>query len=44
VEFFGDEGKGKIIVYLALKNGFSLVARGGVGPCGTYFYYKWPTF
>lgn len=36
--------KGKIIVYLALKNGFSLVARGGVEPCGTYFYYNGQTF
>jgi adenylosuccinate synthase len=44
VEFFGDEGKGKIIVYLALKNGISLVARGGVEPWGIYFYYNGQTF
>lgn len=44
MEFFGDEGKGKIIVYLALKNGFSLVAGGGVGPCGLCFYYNGQTF
>jgi len=30
--FFGDEGKGKIISYLALKDKPSIAARGGVGP------------
>lgn len=30
--FFGDEGKGKIISHLALKENPSIVARGGVGP------------
>jgi adenylosuccinate synthase len=30
--FFGDEGKGKIISYLALKDNPSIVVRGGVGP------------
>jgi adenylosuccinate synthase len=30
--FFGDEGKGKLIAYLALKDKPSIVARGGVGP------------
>ena len=30
--FFGDEGKGKIISYLALKDNPSIVARGGAGP------------
>jgi adenylosuccinate synthase len=29
---FGDEGKGKIISYLALKNNPKLAVRGGVGP------------
>jgi adenylosuccinate synthase len=29
---FGDEGKGKIISYLALKQNPSIAARGGVGP------------
>ncbi len=30
--FWGDEGKGKIISYLALKDRIDLGARGGVGP------------
>ena len=30
--FFGDEGKGKIIAYLALHDKPKVVARGGVGP------------
>lgn len=30
--FFGDEGKGKIISYLALKDDPSIVVRGGAGP------------
>jgi len=30
--FFGDEGKGKIISYLALKDNPTIVVRGGVGP------------
>ncbi|MEM2942461.1 MAG: adenylosuccinate synthetase [Candidatus Bathyarchaeia archaeon] len=30
--FFGDEGKGKIVAYLALKDRPAVVARGGVGP------------
>jgi len=30
--FFGDEGKGKIISYLALKDKPEIVVRGGVGP------------
>ncbi len=30
--FFGDEGKGKIVSYLALKDNASAVVRGGVGP------------
>ena len=30
--FFGDEGKGKIISYLALKDNPSIIVRGGVGP------------
>ena len=30
--FFGDEGKGKIISYLTLKDNISIIARGGVGP------------
>lgn len=30
--FFGDEGKGKIISYLALRDKPKIVVRGGVGP------------
>jgi len=30
--FFGDEGKGKIVSYLALRNDVRAVVRGGVGP------------
>jgi len=30
--FFGDEGKGKIISYLAIKDNPKIIVRGGVGP------------
>ena len=30
--FFGDEGKGKVISYLAKKDSPSIVVRGGAGP------------
>jgi adenylosuccinate synthase len=30
--FFGDEGKGKLTAYLALRDNPAIVARGGVGP------------
>lgn len=30
--FFGDEGKGKIISYLALQDNPSIIVRGGAGP------------
>ena len=30
--FFGDEGKGKIISYLAIKDNPTIVVRGGAGP------------
>ena len=30
--FFGDEGRGKIVSYLALKDNPSIVVRGGAGP------------
>ncbi|GFN39783.1 MAG: adenylosuccinate synthetase [Marine Group I thaumarchaeote] len=30
--FFGDEGKGKIVSYLAMKDNPAIVARGGAGP------------
>src|SRR3989442_15463215 len=30
--FYGDEGKGKIVSYLAMKDNPSIAVRGGVGP------------
>ena len=30
--FFGDEGKGKIISYLAIQDKPTIVVRGGAGP------------
>ena len=30
--FYGDEGKGKIIAYLAINENYNVAARGGVGP------------
>jgi adenylosuccinate synthase len=30
--FYGDEGKGKIIAYLAINDNYDVAARGGVGP------------
>lgn len=30
--FFGDEGKGKIVSYIAMKDNVSATVRGGVGP------------
>ena len=30
--FYGDEGKGKLIAYLAQKDKISVAVRGGVGP------------
>ncbi|MEK6865703.1 MAG: adenylosuccinate synthetase, partial [Thermoproteota archaeon] len=30
--FFGDEGKGKIISYLAMKDNPKIIVRGGAGP------------
>lgn len=30
--FYGDEGKGKIIAYLATNDNYNVAARGGVGP------------
>jgi adenylosuccinate synthase len=37
---FGDEGKGKIISYLALKDNPDLIARAGVGPNAGHTVYK----
>lgn len=43
--FFGDEGKGKIISYLALKDKPAIIARGGVGPnAGHTVCYKQKTY
>lgn len=43
--FFGDEGKGKIISYLALNDKPSIVVRGGVGPnAGHTVVYKGKTY
>src|SRR5512145_1456404 len=30
--FYGDEGKGKVVAYLSIKDNLDLAARGGVGP------------
>ena len=40
--FFGDEGKGKIISYLALHDKPSIVVRGGAGPV-SYTHLTLPT-
>ncbi len=37
---FGDEGKGKVVSYLALKDNPDLVARAGVGPNAGHTVYK----
>jgi len=37
---FGDEGKGKIISYLALKDDPAIIARAGVGPNAGHTVYK----
>ncbi len=42
---FGDEGKGKIISHLALKDKPEIIARGGVGPnAGHTIIYKGTTY
>jgi len=38
--FFGDEGKGKIISYLAKKDKPEIIARAGVGPNAGHTVYK----
>lgn len=30
--FYGDEGKGKVVAYLSIKDNIDIAARGGVGP------------
>jgi len=43
--FYGDEGKGKIASYLALKDSANLMVRGGVGPnAGHSVYWKGKTY
>lgn len=43
--FFGDEGKGKIIAYIAKKENAHIAARGGVGPnAGHTFAFKDKTY
>jgi adenylosuccinate synthase len=43
--FFGDEGKGKIVAYLAKKDNLSIAARGGVGPnAGHTFVHQGKTY
>src|SRR6476661_620869 len=43
--FFGDEGKGKILAYLAKKDMPSIAVRGGVGPnAGHTFMYEGRTY
>jgi adenylosuccinate synthase len=43
--FFGDEGKGKIIAYLAKKDNVSIAVRGGVGPnAGHTFSFRGITY
>ncbi len=37
---FGDEGKGKVIAYLAHKDNPNIIARGGVGPNAGHTVYK----
>jgi len=43
--FYGDEGKGKIIAYLARKDNVSIAVRGGVGPnAGHTFSFEGKTY
>ena len=43
--FYGDEGKGKIIAYLSLKDNPKIAVRGGVGAnAGHTFVYNNETF
>ena len=43
--FFGDEGKGKIVSYLAMKDNPVIAVRGGVGPnAGHTIEYKGKTY
>lgn len=43
--FYGDEGKGKIVAYLAMKDNASIAVRGGVGPnAGHTFTFEGKTY
>ncbi len=42
--FFGDEGKGKVVAYLALKKKFSLAIRGGAINAGHTVVYRGRTW
>ncbi|HEX2015002.1 MAG TPA: adenylosuccinate synthetase [Nitrososphaera sp.] len=43
--FYGDEGKGKIVAYLARKDNASIAVRGGVGPnAGHTFTFEGKTY
>jgi adenylosuccinate synthase len=43
--FYGDEGKGKIVAYLARKDNASIAVRGGVGPnAGHTFAFEGKTY
>lgn len=43
--FYGDEGKGKIVAYLARKDSASIAVRGGVGPnAGHTFTFEGKTY
>ena len=43
--FFGDEGKGKIITYLSIKDSTAIAVRGGVGAnAGHTFVYRDHTY
>ena len=41
--FYGDEGKGKIVAYLSLKDSHTLAVRGGVGPNAGCLLYTSPS-
>ena len=43
--FFGDEGKGKVIAYLSIKDSAAIAVRGGVGAnAGHTFVYRDHTY
>src|SRR5574339_293724 len=43
--FYGDEGKGKVVAYLAIKDKATIAVRGGVGPnAGHTFTFEGKTY